>query len=181
MAAHTLHPIQAMKRQIEQSQLTAEEKAAILGRQLQNAQNELGALQSEYSHLARLAGQLGEEAKQKELCDIVAIEVMAKGEDLAALENDVYLLEMFVGEGEQAHISNNVTFNTLKEMRSYLEAIVAILNRETFSNPSTESQRLSLSFCIADLLEKTLELQRRVAVARAMGAPTDDSLSAIFD
>eukprot|EP01012_Entosiphon_sulcatum_P064982 TRINITY_DN93857_c0_g1_i2.p1 TRINITY_DN93857_c0_g1~~TRINITY_DN93857_c0_g1_i2.p1 ORF type:complete len:874 (-),score=227.08 TRINITY_DN93857_c0_g1_i2:74-2695(-) len=158
--------IAQLRREIAESNLTAEQKAKLLGSRLQSAEDAYRNLTAEHSHISALAKQLGREANQREICEIVSIDLMVKGEDLTALENDVYLLELFEtasGDADDhAQVTRRNTRATLKELNSYLVFVRDLLSKEPFSNPSTESQRLTLLFSLEEMTGKTDELTRRL-------------------
>eukprot|EP00756_Hemistasia_phaeocysticola_P009609 Hpha_TRINITY_DN14925_c0_g9::TRINITY_DN14925_c0_g9_i1::g.145004::m.145004/K10396/KIF5; kinesin family member 5 len=139
---------------IQDAALSHEEKERLLGRAIQDKDNELLRLREEHGELGRLAMRLRDAAAQREYCELVAIEMAVKAEDIAAAENDMQMLEAWTVEPDVKAAIAGSALRTLGAVQKHFDMIYRTLDKEPFTAMETEAQRLTILRELGFVLER---------------------------
>ena len=136
-----------------------------LAEQLEQLRDEKSAnerLSSEAAKLKRETDNLRNREEQQEFCDIGAMELAVKAEDVEAMEYELQQIRYggMLEDHQKAALSR-----TVAQLDSFLTGLVDRLRDRTFATPTLESQRLSLIQDAASLHGRALLVGHQVDMA----------------
>eukprot|EP01006_Ploeotia_vitrea_P017632 TRINITY_DN48855_c0_g1_i2.p1 TRINITY_DN48855_c0_g1~~TRINITY_DN48855_c0_g1_i2.p1 ORF type:complete len:810 (-),score=105.58 TRINITY_DN48855_c0_g1_i2:84-2513(-) len=151
-----LAEIEAMRDDIKNSdQIPQKLKNMLLGSSMQQIEPMYTAVWKEATLLDQLAKTANKESSQREMIEIVAVDVMVKQEELFTMENDIQLLKQSAQQMTMAKKEHaEGVGRALAELIAYLKHEKAILQPKTFASAELESQRVNNVAELGDLIQK---------------------------